>query len=498
MVKSYRAFDKKLVLSADLAAAAPVYLFVPGNRKEVLYSQDVNALLTEAGSRDSLEVCPEGLSFLLLSGAVPPPKTVYSNLFMLGIGDKATLDTVNGEAAVRFDYEFPFRNNKRPTGADFSLDDDSFLELLADDAIVQMDSTRPSFLFHSAGKDSNSIALALADAGVQDQITLITHKSKGKKDESDVSRKIAEKLGFRHQVLREYDFLTDELKKEISEYFARAPLPCVDGVSLAYPLYAAQLPELKGANILDGMGNDVYIGHIPAMDEFKKQRLAHLFQYLRPFSDRAESESLLHALGKYRTEHTGLGGFSPSEVKRFFPACIDSTSVWKNLNHGQDYLDLRAEVRGRVIDQEVFIRKVRNFASAYDSRLILPWASPKVAQYFSEVPEGMVFDRASLKNKLVLRRLLKNRVGLDSDELGKLGFSYDKSSVVLDNRGWVESEILGCALWVTQEVKRVVERLYQSARESGRKSDVALSLIYRLLLISLWHRNSQFLNRGKA
>lgn len=74
-----------------------------------------------------------------------------------------------------------------------------------------------------------------------------------------------------------------------------------------------------------------------------------------------------------------------------------------------DYLDLRTLVCGGIIGQEVFIRKVRNFCDSYKAHLALPWAAEPVAQYFSMLPEESLFDRSALKNKLVLREMLKKR-----------------------------------------------------------------------------------------
>lgn len=54
----------------------------------------------------------------------------------------------------------------------------------------------------------------------------------------------------------------------------------------------------------------------------------------------------------------------------------------------------------------------------------------KVANYFSKIPEIYLFDRSKLKNKLVLRKILKERIGLDSDALGKIGYSFDYASVL--------------------------------------------------------------------
>ena len=495
MVQSFDLTSEQITLSSDLAASTPIYIYCTRDGEAAFYSSNLVALLERAHQIEPLEICPDAVSFLLQSGVIPPPGTIYQRLYLLGIGGAGVLRSANGKVSVRFQYQFPFLNDRRPAAGTRSCSDNEYLELLAQATTSKLDASRPSFLFHSAGKDSNSIALALADAGLQDRITLITHKSEGPKDESGLSEKIAKKLGFRHEVLQEVDSLSKSAIDAVEAYFAKAPFPCVDGVSLAYPLYGIQAPELRGANIIDGMGNDVFIGHIPSADEFKKQKLSRFMQYLRPLGDRTASEGFLHAAAKYRVEHTGLNGFSLSDARRIYPESTDISGSWSRFDTGQDYLDLRAEVRGRVIDQEIFIRKVRNFTDAYGGNLVLPWGSDKVASFFSKLPEDLLFDRSALRNKLMLRELLKTRLGLDSDKLGKLGFSYNRASVVFNNWTWAHSVICSCGLWCTEAVSRLVQRLQLAAQGQGREAQVALGLIYRLLLISLWHSNSRFLDQ---
>lgn len=74
-------------------------------------------------------------------------------------------------------------------------------------------------------------------------------------------------------------------------------------------------------------------------------------------------------------------------------------------------------------------------------------ANENIAKYFHQLPGKHLFDRITLKNKLILRKILKGRLGLDSDELGKLCFSYDSRSVVLQNWDDITHEFYACDLW---------------------------------------------------
>lgn len=495
MINQYALSQTSLVLESDLAGEFPLYLYWPEDQSILLYSKSITELLSDARVPKPLEISAEGLSFLLQSGVVPPPKTAYHNIYILSIGDKAKVATCNGKIDIQFSHNFPFLNCNRFSADEVYPDENLILQMLAEATISRIDESKPSFLFHSAGKDSNSIALALAEAGWQDHVTLITHRSKGKADESEISAQIAKKLGFKHQILYEVDLLQTEHKQAIENHFINSPFPCTDNVALAYPLYAHQLPELKGANIIDGMGNDVFIGHIPSRSEFKHQNLSKYLKYSRVISKHFASESLLQVAGRTRSEWTGLLGLSLADTKKIFPGAIDISGFWLSKDTNQEYLDFRAKIRGAIIDQEIFTRKVRNFADAVNGNIILPWANEEIAQYFAVMPEQYLYDRDSLKNKLILRKILKERMGLDSDALGKLEFNYDSRSIVLQNWGWIFGEMEVCELWNQLGLVEVVTRLKQTMQSNHKYSGFSGRLIYRIYLLSAWYNRNQSSNR---
>lgn len=495
MINQYTSSQPSLVLESDLAGEFPFYLYWPQDQSTLLYSTSITELLNDARVPKPLKVSNEGLSFLLQSGVVPPPKTAYQDIYILGIGDKALVSTLNGKINIQFSHEFPFLNaNRLPTG-EMQPDEDLILQMLAEATISRIDKSKPSFLFHSAGKDSNSIALALAEAGWQDKVCLITHKSKGKADESEISAKIARQLGFKHQILHEVDQLQPEHDQAIEDYFVNAPFPCTDNVTLAYPLYAHQLPELKGANIIDGMGNDVFIGHIPSKSEYKRQHLSKYLKHSRFLSKNFQSESLFYAAGRTRSECTGLSGLSFSDTKKTLTDAIDVSGFWFSKDNNQDYLDFRPAIRGTIIDQGIFTRKVRNFTDSIGGNMILPWANQQVAEYFAKMPEAHLFNRKSLKNKLILRKMLKDRIGLDSDVLGKMGFSYDSRSIVLQNWCHITQAITACPLWHQPGLAKVTARLKITMQSNHKYADLSGRLIYRIYLLSAWYNHNRYLQQ---
>jgi len=485
------------VLESDLAAEHPLYLYWSKDKSILFYSQSITELLDDPRVPKPLTISNEGVSFLLQSGVVPPPKTAYEDIYILGIGDQAKVSTQNGNVEIEFTHEFPFLNGNRLSPGEMEPDEDKILEMLAEATISRIDPSRPSFLFHSAGKDSNSIALALAEAGWQDKVTLITHKSKGKADESEISAKIAKQLGFKHQVLHEEDTLGPEHKQAIHDYFVDAPFPCTDNVTLAYPLYTCQIPELKGANVIDGGGNDSYMTTPPTPRDLKVlpfAKIAHRASFLREF---AKSESVLTPMLRTPAEWCGMSGFSLGDAQKLLPGVENVYSHWKRESlkrAGWDLFDLKTGILTPVTAAELHIRKARLFADAINAKFILPFADKKIAEYFRQLPEKYLFDRKTLKNKLILRKILKDRLGLDSDELGKLGFSYDSRSVVLQNWDDITREIDACELWNQAGVHGVVQRLRKRMDGRGWGAQTAGRLLYKLYVLSYWFNKNRWVN----
>jgi len=495
MINQFGLSQPSIVVQSDLAGEFPMYIYWAVDKQFLLYSSSITELLNDNRIPKPLKVSSDGISFLLQSGVVPPPKTAYENIYILGIGDTAQIETLNGKIEVEFKHQFPFMNANRLQTDEMTPDEDLILEMLADATISRIDETKPSFLFHSAGKDSNSIALALAEAGWQDKVTLITHKSKGTADESVISAKIARQLGFKHQVLNEKDQLQHEHQRAIEDYFVQAPLPITDNVTLAYPLYAHQLPELNGANIIDGGGNDSYMVTPPNAQELKVLPLSKWFHHLSFMRNFIKSESLLNSLLRTPAEWCGMRGLTYADSNKLYPQRDNVYAHWKQeslLRNDWDLFDFKTSILTTVTASELHIRKARNFADSISANMVLPFANVQVASYFSKMPEQHLFDRKTLKNKLILRKILMERIGLDSDAMGKMGFSYDSRAIVFQNWDWILIEIEQCSLWNYEALMKVVTRMKMRMNGTGRGAGVAGRLLYRIYLLSAWYNRNKF------
>jgi len=495
MINHHTPETPNTTLQSDLAGEYPRYLYWPKDKLTLLYSHSITELLDDPRVPKPLAISSEGISFLLQSGVVPPPKTAYQDIYILGIGDTAGVTSVNGKVDINFTHVFPFMNANRLSPDAMQPDEGLILQMLAEATISRIDLSRPSFLFHSAGKDSNSIALALAEAGWQDKVTLITHKSKGAADESEISAKIAKQLGFKHQVLHEVDQLKAEHHAAIEDYFVNAPFPCTDNVTLAYPLYSVQIPELRGANLIDGGGNDSHMTTPPSRRDLKTHKFATLTSKLPGFRNHVKSESVINPLLRTQAEWCGMGGMSLADANSLYP---DNSSVYPHWNRESlkrqswDHYDFKTDILTSVTAAELHIRKVRIFADAIAANFVLPFANASLADYFARMPETYLFDRKTQKNKLILRKILKDRIGLDSDALGKMGFSYDSRTIVLQNWETIAREIYACPLWNKPSLEKLVTRMRGRMNGKGWGSRSAGRMLYRVYLVSCWRNKCRW------
>lgn len=483
-------YTDKVVLKSDIAGQDPMYVF--DDKEKIYYSKDLKELLSKV--KDKLKIWNKGISFLLKSGVIPTPYSVYQDLYILSIGNTLEIEKKQNSFILSFSNKFPFlREKNRSEGIP---DEEKLLDLLAQAAIKKIDKEKRTFLFHSAGKDSNTLAFALSQKGFTD-IKCVSHRSKGEKDESAISKKVADKLGFEHQSLIEPKEINKSHIDAIEEYFINIPFPVLDEVSLAYPIYNTQ-EDFKNSNIIDGMGNDVYLGHIPARSEYRFANYLSKFSFLKPLANNLRSENYFNIIGSNKIEWVGLIGFMNKDCLNIYGDFSPTDSYWKDLEKESsklNYLDLRSKIRGGVIDQEIFMRKVRNFAHINNANMIFPWADTNVAEYFYNIDNKYLFDKENLKNKLLLREILKKRLNLDSDKLGKLGFTFNFWKILRLMKDQVRDEILSCKLWDEKNIEIVFNRLFQRALKNDRFSNRPKALIQRLYLLSAWYNKNRYINR---
>jgi len=482
----------EIILKSDLAGEFPIYLYISDAKDYIIYSTSIEKILNHEDVIKPLKVSEEGISFLLQSGVVPLPKTMYENIFIISIGTTATIKVNQNQIKIDFDFNFPFLNKDR--GSE-KPDKDKILDLLAEATISRIDKSKKTYLFHSAGKDSNMIALALHKAKYKEDITLVTYKSQDEtKDESAISKSIADKLNFKHKILNLPTQLNKDNYKNIENYFIDIPFLTVDNATLAYPLYSSQI-DFHNTNIIDGTGNDVYMGYVPSKNEYLKQGLLSNTPFKQLISSFITSENIFNSFIKTRIEWSGLNGFSFYDSSKIYDSFNIKNILSSLSNINSPYMDFRTQ---QIINFESskVEQKIRNFIFLQNGKLIFPFKDKELVKYIFSIDKQYLFNEKEFKNKLIFRDILKAELDLDSDKLGKKGYAFDYWKILVLMGDKVRDEILSCKLWDNKEIKILIDRLYLNLQKKPKRASKIKSLIHRLYLISAWYNHNKYIKKN--
>jgi asparagine synthase (glutamine-hydrolysing) len=477
-------------IKGPLTVESPVYVYYHREKEFLLTSKDLKELFNHPLFPKKLKILPFGVTFFLQYGFVPTPYTIFQDLYVLSVGDSVRIELSSGKIKLHFTHEFLYFNALR----DNSLEPDIelILSLLDDSVLKRWDGKAPLVLFQSLGKDSNTIALALAKAGLKEEVICVTLSTGDRKDESEVARGISQKLGFKHYKLPVPPKLDKSHLEELERYFERIILPCGDGVSIAYPLYTFSF-DFSGKILLDGSGNDIYFGHIPRKIEYFRQKHYSLLSFLKPFSQGLKTGNPLQKISLFRCEYPfyHLLGLTLRDCREIYPEAEDWRLFLKNWDSERknwDYFDLKADLWGTHAEYALVTQKVRNFSQAYDLELLFPWCYEPLATYVAKLPEKYLFDRKTFKNKLLLRKLLKETLELDSDVLGKYSYGFDVYKLLKSVSDYVKECVLSCPLWH----KRGIEKLWKRIESHSDKNKLYQRIYIRLYLLSSWFHFSRY------
>jgi len=460
---------------APLSGSHSTYLLAEPN---LVSEVDEASVLAMGG----LSVDFPSIAHLLDSGAIPWTSSVYRNFHILNGMHSGEVGQNNKRLTVTNNFPYLRKYSKQN-----SYNQIEFMNRLYAAVERSIDNSRQSVLFLSSGKDSAALAVAMAECCDLASVHAITYSAPNN-DESEAASRIAKRFGFSHEIINVDNYYLEE--KLLKVFFTKQFIPSLDLCSTAY-LHCG-LEAYEGCNLVDGMGNDQYIGHIPPKNEATVAQLQGLVPYpIKRAVGALRSYHRALAIGsKTRSEMVGFWSFlSHSPLIDELLSFSDRRKVWYEIDRGYrnyDYLDLRAELRGSYIDFEKFIRKVKNAASTYKMALSLPWCDFELASYCHNLKDDDLFSRSKLINKCFLREFLGKKTGIDYFNEPKFTFSYDFSRFVLDNYDFVKYVCLNSNLFKRESVEREFKRF--------EKFD-AYGSIYQLFLISGWFKYSQFVNR---
>jgi hypothetical protein len=369
----------------------------------------LNALDRNAAQLDLVSIAD-----LLRNTFVYPPHSIYRHVKLAASGFNPEQDM---RESPSFHYAFQsFRAPVRPASS--VIDDDALLNtyhrLLCSAVTRSTAGMRSPWLLQSGGKDSTSMAIAVAD--VRPDATCLTYLGGSEENEIESARYVARQLGLRHEALvcdtgRAYDrYLT---------LLPRMPLLTADFAALSYADLATEI-SLHGDGLIDAIGSDPYLG---APLQRRERLLARLAGELRlppalfrsPLINR--SFTLCFALGTLqmnRFERYFPGSrFSDAEVDELFGCGIAALSKQRmDTFHAEIAACDSAEAERRLaftvlesanIAKGMYAAKALSLPQAYPNcdRQLRDWIFHHVPADRLISPEG--------QNKVLVRRYIARR-----------------------------------------------------------------------------------------
>jgi hypothetical protein len=430
-----------------------------------------------------------GMSQFLHHGLIPPPHTEWEEVWFVGMGDRAVLASTPDGIDLSFDRTYPFleANSTGESRASAS----ELLELLTTAVDRQLfDAGNEGFLMMSSGKDSVSVAVALAE-GDHGDIPCITYRSDPTNTENELASEICGKLGLKHRTL-DFPVDTSVVEKSLIRFFEGSPRPCGDDAQIPYALAVGDSGLARGS-VFDGSGNDLYMGIVPSSKVQTKQRFRIRSETVARGVERViPVDSSVNYLTRSRVP-TALPGraFRLRDTKQFYPEVVDTRPWWRQISADTatiDEVDLETAVVSIFQDQAGVHLKAHVAAQAFGIQASLPYCDPDLVDYFFNLPVADKYDTNSGVTKILLRRMLLQTIDYDADAVGKHYFGFAGDRFLIEHRSFVLSEISQCSLWSSDVVSIAASWLDQLERRP---------LLYHSLLIlfqlSGWHNHSRYI-----
>jgi asparagine synthase (glutamine-hydrolysing) len=425
------------------------------------------------------------VSALLQSGLVPPPHSEFEDIYTLTMGDVVRVSWPDDRPRLDFDIDYPWFAGRSRNDGDPS--ERKLLDLLTAATVADLDAAGGSgFLMLSSGKDSAAVALALAEAGRTD-VPCVTYRAGMDDPEPAVAADICRRLGLEHRVV---DAPADPVRVEeiLTRFFEVAPRPGTDLKQIPY-VFATASAGCDGGTVIDGGGNDSYMGYPVTGRWAMKTRLRLRGRWLRDFvQQHTPVDSPVNYLARSRLE-TMLAGrlLRFHELSRFMPGAVDAGEFWAGLSQETarlDLFDVYAFIE-RYATPPASMKKHTLSANAIGCTASVPWCNHEIADYYFNLPEEHRYDRKRGVNKLLLRRMLLEYLDYDADEIGKHYFSFDGARFVARNRGFIRSEIVSCDLWDRDRLGTVIDWL-----DAVDTRPLLHHAILTLFMVSGWHNHS--------
>ena len=433
---------------------------------------DFSPLTGNRACREKIDLV--SVADILRNAAVFPPHSIFKGLKMATFGfDPA--DDMSGTPQ----FKFRFRETEKATEVD-GVDRDwvaAYHQMLCGAVERACAPSRSPWLLQSGGKDSTSIAIAVADA--RPDTACITYLGGKEENEVDSARRVARTLGLRHEALvcdpgRAYD--------RYLKIVDRMPLLSADFALLSYVDLGTEIAAQGGDGMIDGQGSDNYFGAIVPFDKRLLYRMAlglriPQFVFELPFIEK--SFKACYALGTLKmtpVERVFPGSrFTDEEVDELFGRQVSGQSKARLKLFESEIRSARSISEWRDISMSLAgstggLAKGLYTASALSMHAAYPYCDPQFAAWmYRKVPRDKLLDSQRKITKVLAREHIATRFDKLPYVETKGSFRFDVAGLAAQRFDAVhqfaaqETEVLpGAVRWLERNRKRLDNKYFAS------------------------------------
>jgi asparagine synthetase B (glutamine-hydrolysing) len=432
---------------------------------------DFSALTADGSARERIDQV--SVADILRNAAVFPPHSIFEGIKMATFGFDPD-DDMTGSPTFRFRFREQEDGDVEEPAHGWV---EEYHQRLCGAIERSCAQSRAPWLLQSGGKDSTTLAIALAD--VRPETTCITYLGGREENEVESARDVARKLGLRHETLvcdpgRAYD-----------RYLAvvdRMPLLSADFALLSYVDLATEIAARGGDGMIDGQGSDNYFGTPVSWQKRVLYRLAlglpvPRFLFELPVIQHAfKACYLLGTLQMSRIERVFPGSrFTDAEVDELMAPGIsrksrarlalfqDEVDSARSLNEWRDIaLSIAGSTGG--LAKGLYTAYALSLHPAY------PFCDAQFGDWvYHHVPRHKRIDEVNKINKVLVREHIATHFADLPYVRAKGSFRFDLCGLAAARFDTVyrfaaeEQEVLpGAAAWLRRNRKRLDNKYYAS------------------------------------
>jgi asparagine synthase (glutamine-hydrolysing) len=324
--------QETIFLARDTVGKKP--LFVYADDKQFAFASEITALRKLAGISGKLTLSQNSILQYYIFGFIPGPSSIFNEINKFLPSTYAVFDMKSWRLSATTEYWNPVKSAQQIEWTNEANLLDQIDSMVGSAVKKRLVADVPICMFLSGGVDSSLVLAKAAQLGEPPHSFSVSFTG-FEADETRFARKVAQRVGGRHEIIEMTNADMTTAATEILDYLDE---PIADAAVLPlYHLSKQVSGRFKVALSGDG-GDEVFGGYI----KYNAQRTIEQFGYLRalfgfikyfgmlPDSYRRLAEGLSKSFSR-RQFIFGSGGFLPSELSAFLK--------WDRIDRDELYLE---------------------------------------------------------------------------------------------------------------------------------------------------------------